>query len=180
MDEIHSALQKLPDAETHKALFTLEAVRRELKARGGDTFLNSRLLLSSMQRRLASTRNSPTEELAVGILNVLTDFVGCMEPDLLGGVPAVFSEVVPLLSKENVRRAATTFIGGLLKRTPQKAQELCFPLVARGLRADSVSATRLPLNSLPNRQLPSLTLSFITTRSLFFFVQTTHLHSGAT
>lgn len=145
MDEIHSALQKFPDVESHKALLTLESVRRELKARGGDSFINSRLLLSTLQRRLSNTRVPPTEEVSVGVLNVLADFVGCMDSELLGGVSSVFADAVPHFGKENVRRAASALIGGFLKRAPVQAQDLCAPLVAKGLKAESVSTLLISL-----------------------------------
>ena len=142
MDDL---LAKLPDADAYKALGTLEAVRRELKARGGDAFMNNRLLLSALQRRLASARSPPTEELAVAALLVLTDFAGCMDVELLAGVPAVFSETVPLLGKDGVRRAAGTLVAALLRRGlsgPAEAS-LAQAIITRGLKSDSVSRPAL-------------------------------------
>jgi hypothetical protein len=139
MDDL---LAKLPEADAFKSLSTLEAVRRELKARGGDAFLNNRLLLSALQRRLASARSPPTEEVAVAALLVLADFAGCMESDLVAGVPAVFAEAVPLLGQGSVRRAAGALLACLLRRGLGSAAEasVAQAIIGRGLRSDSVSS----------------------------------------
>jgi hypothetical protein len=139
MDEL---LQKLPDADAHKSLGILESVGRELKQRKGDAFLNSRYFLSCLQRRLASTRNVPSEELVVSALNILSAFAGCMDADLVAGVPAVFAEAVPALGKDGVRKAAGALVGSLLKRAPSAAveAEISQAIIDKGLRSENVSA----------------------------------------
>ena len=139
MDEL---LQKLPDADAHKSLGILESVGRELKQRKGDAFLNSRYFLSCLQRRLASTRNVHSEELVVSALNILSAFAGCMDADLVAGVPAVFAEAVPALGKDGVRKAAGALVGSLLKRAPSAAveAEISQAIIDKGLRSENVSA----------------------------------------
>jgi hypothetical protein len=156
MAALDEQLLKLPDADAHKSLGILESVRRELRSRGGDAFLNHRLLLSSLQRRLASSRAPPTEEVAVCALHVLSDFAGCMEAEHVAGVPAVFSEAVPHLGKDSVRKAAGALVAGMLRRGLADATEasLSQALIARGLKAESVSLAAAGRAGLPASQEP--------------------------
>lgn len=136
MDE---QIAKLPDAPTHRASAILDAVRRELRARGGDAFLNARLLLGALQRRLGTSKGvAPPEEVVVGVLQVLGDFAGCMDEELLASVPSVFADAVPHLAKEKPRRAAAALVSSLVKRLPASAPRVAEAIVARGLRADNV------------------------------------------
>ena len=135
MDEL---LAKLPDADSFRSVTILDAVRKELKTRGADSFFNARLLLSAVQRRLSNARNPASEDVVTGALGVLGDFVGCMDAELLAGVPAVFADAVPLLAKDRPRRAAAALIAGLSRRAPTVAQRMAEPLVARGLRSENV------------------------------------------
>jgi hypothetical protein len=139
MDE---AIAKLPDADAFRAQTTLDAVRRELKARGGDAFLNARLLLSSLGRRLASGRAPPSEEIVVGVLDVLCDFSKCMDAELLAGVAPIIADAVPLLSKEKPRRAAKNVIAALTKRLPSAAARISDAIVTKGLRSENVRRGR--------------------------------------
>jgi hypothetical protein len=135
MDE---AISKLPDADAFRATTTLDAVRRELKARGGDAFLNARLLLSSLARRVAPGRAPPSEEIVIGVLDVLCDFSKCMDEELLAGVAPIIADAVPFLTKEKPRRAAKAAIAALTKRLPSAATRVSDAIVTKGLRSDNV------------------------------------------
>ena len=141
MDE---AISKLADAEPHRAVQTLDAVRREIASRGGDAFLNTRALITALSRRVApGSRASHSDESTVAVLNVVADLAGAMDADVLTGVAAVVIDSVVHLSKEKPRRAAQAAITALTKKIPGLAATVSTAIIEKGLRSESVSDTRL-------------------------------------
>ncbi len=137
MDE---AISKLGEAEPHRAVQTLEAVRREIGARGSDAFLNTRALLAALARRVApgNSRVTHSDDATVALLAVVGDLAAAMDADALGGAAGVLADAVPLLAKEKPRRAAQAAIAALARKVPASAARVAEAIIERGLRGESV------------------------------------------
>jgi hypothetical protein len=142
------AITRLSEVDDYRALTLLDVVRSELKAatsagRPAASVIEPATLFAALRSRLVKPPR-PSEEVVLAVIQLLVEYVHVGERSALAGVPTVVGELLPMVGRDRIRRAAGVLLAALVKRAPATAADVTATTISAGIGHEDVRYERGP------------------------------------